>query len=106
MHILKCAFFIFMAFGGIWFISCVLFHVTTATEKGIETTNLILGSNKSCTWDEIIDVRKPLLRMPAAFRYVVLGNKKKILLIRGIPNYEKMIELINLRAPNLTKKVV
>jgi hypothetical protein len=93
-----------IAFGGVWFLSSALFYTATATEKGIETTNPILRSNKSCTWDEIIDVKKPFLRIPIAFRYVVLENDKKILLIRGIPNYEKIIELINLRAPNLKKK--
>ena len=102
-HIVMCAFLIIITFGGVWFISCVLFHTTTATEEGIETTNPILKSKKSCTWHEIIDVRKPRLGIPASFRYAILEKNKKILLIKGIPNYEKIIELIKLRAPNLKK---
>lgn len=94
-------FLLIFVLAGFWFIK-LLFYSVTATESGLETTNL-LGSNKSFIWEEIVKVRRPRFGIPYDFTYVVSKNKGKLLLVRSMQNYKELIELIKVRAPNLQK---
>lgn len=88
--------------GGLWFFSKILFYSVTGTDRGLETDNIV-GSNKLLLWHEIVEVRRPRFGIPVDFTYVISENKGKLLLVRSMKNYKKLVDLIRLKAPNLQK---
>jgi len=98
----RCAIFFSVILGAFWVFLKILFYSVTATERGLETDNIV-GSNKLLLWDEIVEVRRPRFGIPVDFSYVISKNKDKLLLIRSMKNYKKLIQLIKLRAQNLQK---
>ena len=95
-------FFLVAILAGLWVLSRILFYSIIVTDKGLKTHN-IFGSNMSVLWDEIIEVRRPKFGIPVDFTYVFLSNKSKLILIRSMQNYKKLIQLIKEKAPNLQK---
>jgi hypothetical protein len=86
----------------IWFLFKITFYSVSATERGLETANII-GSKKYFQWGEIIEVQTPKFGLPFDISYVISINKGKLLLIRSMKNYKKLIQLIKLKAPNLKR---
>ena len=82
--------------------SRILFYSVIATDKGLQIRNLF-GPSKSIIWDEVIEIRRPRFGIPGDFTYVFLADKKKIVLVRSMNNYKKLIQLIKERAPNLKR---
>jgi hypothetical protein len=99
-QLLRCAIFFSMILGGFWFFAKLLFYSVTATERGLETDN-ILGSNKLFLWDEIVEIRRPRFGVPYDATYVISKNKAKLLLVKSMNNYSELIDVINVRAVNL-----
>ena len=102
LEIMHTIFLLILVFAGLWLTLKILFRSATATDRGLETDNII-ETKKFLSWDEIVEVRRPRFRIPIAFAYAISKDKKKLLLIRGAENYQKLIELIKEKAPNLKK---
>ena len=98
---LRSLFFLLILCCGLWFFSRILFYSVSATKNCLESRNIV-GSTKSFSWDEIVEVRRARFGVPVDFSYVVSKNNGKLRLIRSMRNYQQLIELIKDRAPNLT----
>lgn len=101
-QLLRCAIFLSIILSGFWLSLKVLFYSVTATERGLETDNIV-GASKSFQWDEIVEVRRPRFGVPVDFSYVISKNKDKLLLVRSMKNYKELTELIKTRARNLKR---
>lgn len=99
---LKFLLFLGVVVVSFWLLFKIVFYSVTATDKGLETSNLF-GSNKSVNWEEIVAVRKPIFGIPADFTYVFTINKKKLLLVKSMNNYKELVQLIKEKSPNLQK---
>lgn len=102
LELLKSVLLLIILLAGFWFFFKLLFYSVTATENGLETANPF-GSSKSILWDEIVEVRRPRFSIPYDFTYVISKNKDKLLLVGSMQNYNQLIELIKVKAPNLQK---
>ena len=101
-QLFRCSIFFSIILCGFWLSLKVLFYSVTATERGLETSNIV-GPNKLFLWKEIVGVRRPRFGVPVDFSYVISKNKDKLLLVRSMKNYKELIELIKARAPNLKR---
>jgi hypothetical protein len=86
----------------IWFILNILFITVTATKRGIESDNLF-GRHKLFLWEEIVEVRRPMMSKFHQLTYVISKNNEKLLLLRTFNNYEELIRLIKEKAQNIKK---
>jgi hypothetical protein len=84
----------------IWSYSKTLYYTVTATDRGLETDNII-GTNKLILWEDIIEVRRPRFGFPVNFTYVISKNRDKLFLIRNKNNYKELIKYIKEKASNL-----
>jgi len=100
--LLRCSFGLVLILGIVWFFAKILFYYVTATERGLETNNIV-GSDKLFLWDEIVEIRRPRFGIPVDFTYVISENKSKLRLIRSMKNYKDLIDLIKIKAPNLKR---
>ena len=101
-QLLRCAIFFGIIVCGLWLCLKVLFYSVTATERGLETSNIV-GPNKLFFWKDIVETRRPRFGVPVDFTYVISKNEDKLLLVRSMKNYKELIELIKARAPNLKR---
>ena len=74
----------------------------TISQEGIESTSPI-SSKRFLRWDEIVEVRRPFVRIPYEYTYVVSASNKKLTLFRSYPEYREIIRVIKERAPKLEK---
>ncbi len=95
-----CSVFFFLDLGGFWIILKLLFYSVTATNKGIEARNIIVGKT-TIQWEDILEVRRPSMGIPKDISYIITKNNNKLLLIRSMKNYSKIIQLIKKMALNL-----
>ena len=94
------AIFIFIFLGSIWLFS-FLFSCLLVTESGLEYINPF-KKHQFCTWEEIIEVKRPAFKIPHDYVYVISKTgKNNITLIRGLGNYRELTELIVKKSPNL-----
>ncbi len=84
---------------GIWFYT-FLFSETITSQAGLEHKNPF-GFNRRLSWEEIVEVKRPLFGVPVDLTYIVSNKNEKILLIRSKKNYLELIEEIKTKAPNL-----
>lgn len=98
----RCAVLLSLLVIALWIFTKILFYSVTATERGLETANIV-GASKSFQWDKIVEVRRPRFGIPKDASYVISKNKDKLLLVRSMKNYKELIELIKARAANLQK---
>jgi len=84
----------------IWSYSKTLYYAVTATNRGLETDNIV-GTKKLFLWEQIIEVRRPRFGFPVNFTYVISKNEDKMFLIRNRNNYNELIQSIKKNAPNL-----
>lgn len=95
-----CSVFLFLDLAGFWIILKLLFYSVTATNKGIEARNIVVRNIK-IQWGDIIEIRRPRLGVPKDISYIITKNNNKLLLIRSMNDYSKIIKLIKERALNL-----
>ncbi len=93
-------FFLIIIIIIVWSYSKTLYYTITATNKGLETDNIV-GANKSYLWEEIIEVRRPRFGVPVNITYVISINEDKSILIRNRNNYKEIVETIKGKAFNL-----
>lgn len=95
-------FFLTITLLGMWIIP--LFHSSyVATESGLEHVGLF-GRRRKFSWEEITRVSRPRFGIPYDVAYVFSERSEKITLVRGIPGYTELLELIQSKAPNLDPK--
>lgn len=99
-QISRCVFLFIIILFIIWSFSKTLYYTVTATDRGLETDNIV-GTNKMFLWEEIIEVRRPRFGFPVNFTYVISKNEDKIFLIRNRNNYKELIQSIKEKATNL-----
>ena len=92
--------FILLLLNYIFFRVCL--SSVTISQEGIESTSPV-SSKKFIVWSEIREVRRPLLRIPSEYTYVVSANNEKLTLLRSYPQYHEIIKLIKERSPKLEK---
>jgi hypothetical protein len=80
----------------------LLFYKVISSKKGLKATNLF-SRPQFFKWEDIIEVRRPVLGIPRYIAYVISKDNKKMLLIRKIKDYDKLINIIKERALNLRK---
>ncbi len=81
-----------------------LFYTVSATDRGLETDNII-GAPQLLLWDDIIAIRRPRFGFPVNHTYVISKNEDKLLLIKSNDRYRELIEYIKENAPNLEEAV-
>jgi hypothetical protein len=101
-QISRCVFLFIIILFIIWSYSKTLYYTVTATDRGLETDNIV-GTNKLFLWEEIIEVRRPRFGFPVNFTYVISKSEDKIILIRNRKNYIELIQSIKEKATNLKK---
>lgn len=94
--------FVLIILVAVWCEFEIVLYSVTASDKGLEA-NKVIGQNKSFTWDEIVELRRPLFRIPVDLAYVVSKSNDKLRLVRSMSNYRELIQIIKVRAPNLNK---
>jgi hypothetical protein len=86
--------------SGLWFFNKVLYYSIIVLPQGI-SSNKLVGGGYLVKWEEIVEVKRPKFGIPYDAIYIVTYKNKKILLVRGMKNYLKLIKLIKVKAPNL-----
>ncbi|MBN2179215.1 MAG: hypothetical protein JW743_07270 [Deltaproteobacteria bacterium] len=81
-----------------------LFYTVSATERGLETDNII-GVPQLLLWDDIIAIRRPRFGFPLNHTYVISKNGDKLLLIKSNDRYKELAEYIRENAPNLEETI-
>ena len=102
-RLLRCSAFAVVLLSLLWFLARILFYAVYATERGIRTEN-ILNKKELIPWDEIVEIKRPRIGIPKDAIYLITNNHQKILLIKSMNNYSRLLELIKTRAPNLRSK--
>ncbi len=83
-----------------WFLLKIIYYSIEIYEEGIELKHFCI-THKKVTWKEIVQIKKPLFKVPVDFVYIILNTNEKLLLIKSMNNYKKFICLIKERAINL-----
>ena len=96
----RCTILIGLTFTVFWLFARILFYSVKATKAGLESKNL-LERTTTIPWHEIVEIRKSRIFVSTAFRYVISSRGHKLLLIRNLKNYHKLIDMIKDKAPNL-----
>jgi len=60
-----------------------------------------MGKRIFVAWKDIIEIRKPKFNIPHDAVYVITNSNKKLMLVKGMKNLDKMITAIKLNSPNL-----
>jgi hypothetical protein len=92
-HLFKLIFFAIFVVAVLWFLLKIVFYSVIATERGLETHNIV-GQKRFFHWDEIVEIRKPRLGIPHDVIYVISEDKNKLMLIKGMKNLEELVHLI------------
>ena len=101
-EIWKPGIFIFFLFLLNYLFFRIFLSSVTISQEGIESTSPV-SPKMFIGWNEIKEVRRPLLRIPSEYTYVVSAKKEKLTLFRGYPEYHEIIKLIKERSPKLEK---
>ena len=80
----------------------VFLSFVTISNEGITSTSPAT-STKFVGWDEIREVKRPLLRIPSEYTYVISESGDRLTLFRSYPGYRDIIKLIKERSPRLEK---
>ena len=83
-----------------WFLLRIVFYSVQASEEGLRS-NAIMGKRIFVAWKDIIEIRKPKFNIPHDAVYVITNSNKKLMLVKGMKNLDKMITAIKLNSPNL-----
>lgn len=102
-NLLKAGLLFVVMVGEVYFLLKVICYSVTATEKGIETYNIVGSTKKIILWDSIVEVRGPRFGIPKDAGYIITKNREKVLLVKSMKNYGKLIEVIRSRAQNLER---
>ncbi len=97
-----CSFYLIIISGGLWFLVRVVMYSVTASESGL-TASCMMITKVHFTWDEILEIKRHRYLKSGDITYVILKNKKKLLLVRSMTNYEIIINLVKANSPNLIK---
>ena len=98
----KPGMFIFILFLLNYLFFRIFLSSVTISYEGIESTSPV-SSKKFIGWNEIKEVRRPLLRIPSEYTYVLSARHEKLTLFRSYPEYHDIIKLIKERSPKLEK---
>ena len=99
-HISRCLILFIIIILIIWHHLKILYYTVTASNRGLETDNIV-GKKKAFLWEQIIEVRRPRFGFPVNFTYIISTNEDKIFLIKNRNNYKEIIQSIEENAPNL-----
>ncbi len=79
-----------------WFLLKITYYSIEVYDEGLELKHFWI-THKKVNWKEIAQIKKPLFIVPVDFIYIVLITNKKLLLIKSMNNYKKLIYLIKER---------
>ncbi len=91
--------FLLIFLGGIW-MSGFVFSKATAQAEGLYLDNPF-KQREFVAWENIIEIRKPQLKIPYDFIYVISRSGKKITLIKSMKNFKQLLEVIQTKAKNI-----
>ena len=92
-----------ISLSGIWFYFGIVLYSIFATETHLKNKSFT-GRTKIIPWETIVAIQRPRLGIPYDFIYVITSDREKMLLVRSMKNYERLIQLIEERAPNLKRE--
>lgn len=103
VHPLKSLIFFALIFSSFWIVLKLLFYSLTVTNDGLIVNNIIC-SKKFVRWDEVVQIRRPIFRVPLDATYIILANGKKVLLVRSMENYKEVIQAIKAKISRGSRK--